>query len=118
MSSIIPHIWDRKKSLFLDTIIQDNFPSVCLSKQQLSKKTAYFEAKGGYQNVICLILQCKTKDSNSGGHTITGITSTLLVSKKFQWKSDAKWKLYDHSDGGELSILEIQKYEENVLNPF
>lgn len=120
ISSIIPHIWDRKKSLFLDATIQDHFSSVCLFKQQLSKKTADFEAKRGGRVSKCNMLNpsCKTKDSNSSGHTITGITSALLVSKKFQWKSDVKRKLYDHSDGGEVSILEIQKYRENVLNSF
>lgn len=73
------------------------------------KEAADFEVKGGYHDVICLVLPCKTKGSNSSGHTITGITSILFVSKKFQWKSDTKQKLYDHSDERELSILEIQK---------
>lgn len=77
----ISHILNRKKqTLFLDVTIQHYFPSVCLlSKWQLSKKTEDSEAKGRYQDLICLVFQCKTKESHSNGHPITRISSDLIL---------------------------------------
>lgn len=80
----MPQILDRKQqSLFLDITIQHHF-RVCLFKWQLSKKTADSEAEGGNQDVLCLVLQSKTNDSDSSGYTITGIISALFAFKKFQ----------------------------------
>lgn len=45
----------------------------------VSKKTEDSEAKGRYQDVICLVFQCKTKESHSNGHPITGISSDLIL---------------------------------------
>lgn len=84
ISSIMPHILERKQQTSLDATIQHYF--LCLFIQmETFKEDGRFLSWRGNQDVLCSVLQSKTKDSNSSGYTITGIIWALFAFKKFQW---------------------------------